>query len=132
MTPVIFEVQCNLLPDSPEWNKINSMRLEVGYPAGSGEIIWKHIAWLHDQMLPSGKSIVHALWDQATAGLVLIFDFLAVLQPGCTEPDRTYRIRKHIVNANGRLRTSKSRALQGDYKDEHFSLKPRYPVLKTD
>ncbi len=127
MNPVIIEVHCNLPSDSPQWNEINSMRLEVGYPGRSGEIIWKHIAWLNDQLLPSGKSIAHAMWDQATAGLVLIFDFLTVLQIENTEPEKNYCIRKHIISANGRLRTTKSRLLQGNYKDEHFSLIPRYP-----
>lgn len=127
MNPLIIEVRCNLSPDNPQWNEINSMRLEVGYPGTSGEIIWKHIAWLNDQLLPSGKSIAHAIWDRATAGLVLIFDLLTVRRTEGAEPEKTYCIRKHIVGADGHSRTTKSRLLQGDYKDEHFSLIPRYP-----
>ena len=126
MTPVIIEVRCNLPYDSPQWNEINSMRLEVGYPGRGGETIWKSIAWLHDQVLPTGKSIVHALWDQATTGLILIFDFLAVLSADAEKPEETYRFRKHIVTTTGRLRTIKSRPLRGNYSDEHFSLTPRY------
>ncbi len=127
MNPLIIEVHCNLHSNSPQWDEIKSMRLEVGYPGRSGGIIWKHIAWMYDRQLPSGKSIVHALWDKASSDLVLAFDFLTVLHPESTEPEKTYCIRKHIMNGSGRLRTSKSRFLQGDYKDEHFSLIPRYP-----
>lgn len=126
MTPVIIEVRCNLHSDSPQWKEINSMRLEVGYPGRGGETIWKNIAWLHDSVLPAGKSIAHALWDQATAGLVLIFDFLAVLKTDQQEPEESYRFRKHIVTTKGRLRTTKSGVLQGSYHDEHFTFTPRY------
>lgn len=127
MNPLIIEVRCNLSPDNPRWNEIHSMRLEVGYPGRNGEIVWKHIAWLNDQLLPSGKSIAHAIWDRATAGLVLVFDFLTVLRSESAEPEKTYCIRKHITGVDGHARTTKSRLLQGNYKDEHFSLIPRYP-----
>lgn len=127
MNPVIFEVRCNLTPESPQWKDINSLALEIGYPGRGGQILWKQIGWLRDQLLPAGKGIAHALWSQATAGLVLIFDFLPVTLPDSNEPDKTYRIRKKIETANGRSRTSQSKILTGEYKDEHFTLLPQYP-----
>jgi len=127
MSPVFFEVRCNLTPESPLWKDINSLTLEIGYPGRGGQILWKHIGWLRDHLLPTGKGIAHALWNQATTGLVLIFDFLPVMLPNSAEPNKTYRIRKKIRAANGRSHTSKSRILQGDYTDEHFTLSLRYP-----
>jgi hypothetical protein len=109
------------------WMDIDTLMLEIGYPGRGGQILWKHIGWLRDQLLPAGKGIAHALWNQATAGLVLIFDFLPVTLPDSAEPDKTYRIRKTIKAVNGRSRTSKTKILQGEYKDEHFTLSPRYP-----
>jgi hypothetical protein len=129
MNPVIFEVRCNLTPESPLWKEINSLALEIGYPGRGGQILWKHIGWLRDQLLPAGKSVAHALWNQATAGLVLIFDFLPVTLPDSNEPDKTYRIRKKIEVASGRSRTLQSKILTGEYKDEHFTLSPKYPEI---
>lgn len=127
MTPITFEVRCNLTPESPLWKDINTLTLEIGYPGRGGRMLWKHIGWLRDQLLPAGKGIAHALWNQTGAGLVLIFDFLPVLLPHSAEPDKTYRFRKSIKAANGRSRTQKSRLLQGEYQDEHFTLSPHYP-----
>lgn len=127
MTPFVIEVRCNLTPESPQWQDINSLTLEIGYPGRGGQVLWKHIGWLRDHLLPAGKNIAHALWNQTSSSLVLIFDFLPVTLPNSTGLDKTYRIRKKIKTANGRSRTSKSGALQGDYRDEHFTLSPRYP-----
>lgn len=129
MTPIIFEVRCNLSPESPLWDDINTLTLEIGYPGRGGQILWKQIGWLRDQVLPAGKGIAHALWDQTTAGLVLLFDFLPVLRPNTIEPERTYRFRKSIRMPNGRLRTQKSGILQGEHRDEHFTFSPRYPEI---
>lgn len=127
MTPVTIEVRCNLTPESPHWKDINSLTLEIGYPGRSGQVLWKQIGWLRDQMLPTGKGIAHALWNKTTAGLVLIFDFLPVLHPNSAEPEKTYQIRKSIRPAKGRARTLKSGFLKGQYQDEHFTLSPFYP-----
>lgn len=130
MKPVEIEVRCNLTSESPHWNQINSLTLQIGYPGRGGQILWKHIGWLRDQMLPAGKGIAHALWNKTTAGLVLIFDFLPVWKPNTAEPEKTYLIRKSVRAANGRLRTSKSRPVEGEYKDEHFTLLPQYPTAQ--
>lgn len=127
MKPVEIEVRCNLTPESPHWEDINSLTLEIGYPGRGGQILWKHIGWLRNQMLPAGKGIAHALWNKTTAGLVLIFDFLPVSQPNTAETEKTYLVRKSIKAANGRSRTSQSRPLQGEYRDEYFTLSPCYP-----
>lgn len=92
-------------------------------------MLWKQIGWLRDHLLPAGKSIAHALWNQTSAGLVLIFDFLPVMLPNSTGLDKTYRIRKKIRTANGRSRSSRSGELQGAYQDEHFTLSPMYPEI---
>jgi hypothetical protein len=131
MTPLVFEVRCNLTSESPLWQDINTLTLEIGYPGRGGQILWKQIGWLRDHLLPAGKGIAHALWNQATAGLVLIFDFLPVMLPDTPSLDKTYRIRKQIKPVNGRSRTSKSKMLQGDYRDEHFTLSPRYPETEN-
>lgn len=130
MTPLLIQVQCNLASDNPQWNEINDIRLEVGYPGRSGKILWKHIAWLNDNLFPAGKGIAHAIWNQATAGLVLIFDFLPVLETRSDEVNKTYRFRKSIMAANGQMHSSKSRILKGDYRDEHITLSPQYPDLE--
>lgn len=127
MTPLVIEVRCNLTPESPLWKDINSLTIEIGYPGRGGQTLWKKIGWLRDQLLPAGKSIAHALWNQTSSGLVLIFDFLPVMLPNSAGLDKTYRIRKQVKAANGRSRTSKSGVLQGEYKDEHFTLLPKYP-----
>lgn len=127
MNPLMIEVRCNLTPESPLWKDINSLTLEIGYPGRGGQILWKRIGWLRDQLLPAGKSIAHALWSQTSAGLVLMFDFLPVMTPNSAGLNKTYRIRKKIKTANGRSHTSQSRALEGEYRDEHFTLLPQYP-----
>lgn len=129
MTPLVFEVRCNLTSESPLWQDINSLTLEIGYPGRGGEILWKQIGWLRDHLLPAGKSIAHALWSQTSTGLVLIFDFLPVMLPHNDGFEKTYRIRKKIKAANGRSHTSKSGILEGEYQDEHFTLSPQYPEI---
>lgn len=129
MTPIVFEVRCNLTPESPLWQNINCLMLEIGYPGRGGKTLWKQIGWLSDHLLPAGKSIAHAMWNQTSTGLVLIFDFLPVMLPNNTDLDKTYRICKKIMTAKGRLRTSKSGILQGEYQDEYFSLSPQYPEI---
>ena len=129
MTSLVFEVRCNLTSESPLWQDINSLTLEIGYPGRGGQILWKQIGWLRDHLLPAGKSIAHALWNQTSAGLVLIFDFLPVMLPDSAGFDKTYRIRKKIKAANGRSRTSKSGVLEGEYQDEYFTLSPQYPEV---
>ncbi|MBK8193364.1 MAG: hypothetical protein IPK76_09175 [Lewinellaceae bacterium] len=130
MTPVMIEVRCNLTPESPQWQHIINLRIEVGYPGRNGAVLWKHIGWLKDHLMPTGKSIAPAIWERASSELILFFDFLPVLRANHIDPIKNYRIRKRIVAANGRLRTIKSRLLSGDYNDEHFSLVPRYPDSK--
>lgn len=129
MKSLVIEVRCNLTSESPQWKDINSLTLEIGYPGRGGQILWKRIGWMRDQLLPTGKSIAHALWNKTSSGLVLIFDFLPVMLPNSEGLDKTYRIRKKISAANGRSRTSKSGTLQGEYRDEHFTLSPLYPEV---
>jgi len=127
MTPFIIEVRCNLTPESPQWKDINTLTLEIGYPGRGGQTLWKRIGWLRDHLMPAGKSIAHALWNQTSAGLVLIFDFLPVMRTDSTGLDKTYLVRKKIRTVKGRSRSTQTEVLQGDYKDEHFTLMPNYP-----
>ena len=127
MAPLEIEVHCNLTPESPQWNNIDALTLEVGYPGRRGQTLWKKIGWLRDQLLPAGRNIAHALWSRTSAGLVLRFDFLPVMLPGRVELIKSYRIRKKVKTAAGRSRTSQSGMLEGTYKDEHFTLLPVYP-----
>jgi hypothetical protein len=127
MTPLIIEVRCNLSAESPLWKDINFLTLEVGYPGRDGQTLWKKIGWLRNQLLPAGKGIAHALWNQTSTGLVLMFDFLPVMLPDNANFDKNYRIRKKMQTASGRSRTSHSGVLQGEYRDEHFTLSPLYP-----
>ncbi|MCW5923948.1 MAG: hypothetical protein KIS77_16520 [Saprospiraceae bacterium] len=127
MRPLFFEVRCNLSQESPLWNDIHSLSLEVGYPGRGGQMLWKRIGWLNDQLLPAGKGIAHAVWNRASTSLILIFDFLPVMLPDSAVLDKTYRIRKKIKTAAGRSRVSHSGILQGEYRDEHFTLSPQYP-----
>jgi hypothetical protein len=98
MTPITFEVSCNISPENPLWKDINSVALEIGYPGRGGEMLWKSIGWLRDHFLPAGKNIAHALWDQTSTGLVLIFDFLPKMLPDSAGFEKTYRIRKKKKN----------------------------------
>jgi hypothetical protein len=127
MTPLTIEVHCNLSPESPQWEDIDALTLEVGYPGRRGQTLWKKIGWLRSQLLPAGRNIAHALWNRTTTGLILTFDFLPVMLPGRVGMDKNYRIRKKITIAGGRSRTLQSGMLEGTYKDEHFTLLPVYP-----
>jgi hypothetical protein len=128
MEPLLIEVSCNLRPDDPKWEQISSLSLEVGYRGLNGKTIWKHIGWLREQLLPTGRTFVHALWKPAMADHVLVFDFLPVPFPGSPDPEQTYRLRKRITHPDGQSQTAKTGPLRGDYCDEHFTLHPVYPT----
>jgi hypothetical protein len=130
MDPVIIEVRCNWGQDDPRWQETSTLSLEIGYPTLGGKMLWKNIGWLREQWGATGRSFAHALWKPKMAGQVLLFDFLPLVLPQAAEPEKNYRIRKRITDAEGRLRTSKSALLRGDYADEHFSLHPQYPTLR--
>lgn len=127
MEPLLIEVSCNLPPDDPRWEHISSLSLELGYRGLNGKTIWKHIGWLREQLLPSGRSFAHALWKSTMADHVLVFDFLPVPYPGSAKPEQNYRLRKRITTPDGQQKTVRSGLLIGDYSDEHFSLHPVYP-----
>ncbi len=127
MEPVLIEVRCNLNQNDPKWEQISSLSLEVGYRGLNGKIIWKHIGWLREQLLPSGRTFAHALWKPAMTDHILVFDFLPVPRPGSPNPEQTYRCRKKIVTAEGQSKTTRTGLLKGDYADEHFTLHPVYP-----
>lgn len=126
--PVIIEVRCRLERESPEWEAIDDVALEVGYRAKSGKTLWKHIGWLRDRIEPVGKNFAHALWKRKSADQVLAFDFIPTEDPKSQETDRTYFIRKIVTAADGRRRTSKAQTLRGEYTDEYFEVSPTYPA----
>lgn len=128
MEPVLIEVSCNLRQNDAKWEHISSLSLEVGYRGLNGKTIWKHIGWLSDKLLPSGRTFAHALWKPAMADHTLVFDFLPVSHPGSQEAEQTYKLRKRIIDADGQSRTARSGLIKGDYADEHFTLHPIYPI----
>ncbi|MFN0215339.1 MAG: hypothetical protein ACKVT2_13870 [Saprospiraceae bacterium] len=127
MEPLLIEVSCNLNQNDPKWEQISSISLEIGYRGLNGKTIWKHIGWLRDRLLPTGRTFAHALWKPAMSDHVLVFDFLPVPQSGSLVPEQTYRLRKRIIDPNGLSRTARTGLLKGDYTDEHFTLHPMYP-----
>jgi len=126
--PVIIEVRCRLERESPEWEEIDDLSLEVGYRAKSGKTLWKHIGWLRDRIEPVGKNFAHALWKRKSADQVLAFDFIPTEDPKSQATDRTYFIRKIVTAVDGRRRTSKAQTLHGEYTDEFFEVSPTYPA----
>jgi hypothetical protein len=131
MDPFLIEVRCNLSPDDPQWDRIESLKLEVGYPGLGGKIIWKGIGWLEEQTNPIGRSFAHALWKPKMAAHVLVFDFLPVFIGNTNETEKYYRIRESITTTDGRHKTSKTGPVRGQYSDDFFTLHPRYPNTKT-
>ena len=125
--PVIIEVRCRLERESPQWEEIDDLSLEVGYRAQSGKTLWKDIGWLRDRLEPMGKNFAHALWKRKSADQVLAFDFIPAEDPKSQTTDRTYFIRRVITAVNGRRHTSKPQVLRGDYEDEFFEVSPSYP-----
>lgn len=127
MEPLLIEVSCNLSPNDPRWENISSLALEIGYRGLNGKTIWKHIGWLSEQILPSGRSFAHALWKASMSDHVLVFDFIPVPQAGNSKPEMSYQIRKKIIAPDGQCKTARPLRLKGDYTDEHFTLHPVYP-----
>lgn len=131
MDPFLIEAHCNLAPDDPHWEQIESLKLEVGYPGLGGKTIWKSIGWLKEKTLPIGRSFAHALWKPKTTAHVMVFDFLPVLIGNTNETNKHYRIRESITLVDGRQKTSRTGPLRGEYSDEYFTLHPQYPGAKS-
>lgn len=129
MEPLLIEVSCNLGKNDPKWEGISSLSMEVGYRGLNGKTIWKHIGWLRERLIPTGRTFAHALWKPAMTDHVLVFDFLPVPHPGSTEAEQTYKLRKRITSPDGQSKTARTGLLKGDYTDEHFTLHPVYPTL---
>ncbi len=131
MDPFLIEVHCNLKPDDPQWQQIESLKIEVGYPGLGGKMIWKGIGWLQQKSVPIGRTFAHALWNSKMAAHVMVFDFLPVFIGSTNETNKHYRIRESITTADGRQRISKTGPLRGEYIDEYFTLQPQYPGAKS-
>ncbi|MBL7828883.1 MAG: hypothetical protein JNJ57_19770 [Saprospiraceae bacterium] len=131
MDPFLIEVRCNLPQDAPEWQQIESLTLEIGYPGIGGKTIWKSIGWLQDKTIPIGRSFAHALWKPNLAAQVLVFDFLPMFIGGTNETEKRYRVRELISTTDGRRKTAKTGLLRGVYSDEFFTLQPQYPGAKS-
>lgn len=131
MDPFLIEARCNLHPDSPEWERIESVKLEIGYPGIGGKVIWKSIGWLQDKTIPIGRSFAHALWKPNMSTQVLVFDFIPMFIGSTNETEKRYRVRAQIATTDGRQKTSKTGPLRGEYSDEFFTLQPRYPGAKN-
>ena len=131
MDPFLIEVRCNLSPEDPQWDTIDSLKLEVGYPGLGGKTIWKSIGWLQEKTSPIGRSFAHALWKPKLAAQVLVFDFLPVFIGSTNETQKNYRIRESITTTDGHHKTSKTGPVRGQYTDEFFTLKPHYPGAKN-
>ncbi|HMX38743.1 MAG TPA: hypothetical protein PKD78_00385, partial [Saprospiraceae bacterium] len=125
--PVIIEVRCRLERESPEWEHIDDVSLEVGYRTQSGKTLWKNIGWLREKLEPLGRNCAHALWKRKSTDQVLSFDFIPVEEERTQHTDRTYFIRRVVTAADGRRRTSRPQTLSGDYEDEFFQVNPTYP-----
>ena len=129
MDPLLIEVHCILGQDSPQWESVSTMTIEIGYPGRNGQTLWKHIGWLKDRLSITGRDFVQALWNHNVTDRVLVFDFLPVLKTNTQKTETAYRIRKTILSPNGRHQTS-TRVLRGNYQDEHFNLVIKYPEPK--
>lgn len=131
MDPFLIEARCNLRPDDPQWEKIESLKLEVGYPGLGGKIIWKSIGWLQEKTMPIGRSFAHALWKPKMTAHVMVFDFLPVFIGSTNETNKHYRVRESIITTDGLQKTSRTGPLRGEYTDEYFTLFPQYPGAKS-
>lgn len=129
MNPLLIEVRCTLGQDDPQWASIATLTLEIGYPGRNGQTLWKHIGWLPNQIATTGRDFAQAFWNHTVADRILVFDFLPVTGVKTQKTETAYRIRKSIMAADGRQRTS-SRLLRGDYQDEHFTVLASYPEAR--
>jgi hypothetical protein len=129
MDTLLIEVHCTLGQDSPQWESVSTMTIEIGYPGRNGQTLWKHIGWLKDRLSITGRDFVQALWNSSVTDRVLVFDFLPVLRTNTQKTVTEYRIRKTLLTANGRQQTS-TRVLHGNYQDEHFTLVTSFPDPK--
>lgn len=131
MDPFLIEARCNLSPDDPQWEQIESIQLEVGYPGLGGKTIWKSIGWLQEKTSPIGRSFAHALWKPKMTAHAIVFDFLPVFIGTTNETEKNYRIKASVITVDGRQKTSKSGPVRGQYIDDFFTLHPRYPGAKN-
>ena len=131
MDPFLIEARCNLRPNDPQWELIESIKLEIGYPGLKGRTIWKSIGWLQEKGIPISRLFSHALWKSTQAANVIVFDFLPVFVGNTQETNKKYRIRKLITTSDGNQYIDKTDPLTGMYTDEYFTLKPRYPGAKN-
>jgi len=129
MDPLLIEVHCTLGQDSPQWESVSTMTIEIGYPGRNGQTLWKHIGWLKDRFSITGRDFVQALWNSTVSDRVLVFDFLPVLKSNTQKTETAYRIRKTLLSPNGRHQTS-TRVHRGNYQDEHFNLVVKLPESK--
>ena len=131
MDPFLIEVSCNIGPDDPQWQQIESIRLEIGYPGLGGKTIWKSIGWIQEKAMPVKRSFSHALWKPQMAMQVMLFDFLPAFIGDTNETHKDYRLKASITTTDGRQKTSRTGPLRGAYTDEYFTLQPQYPGAKS-
>lgn len=124
--PVIIEVRCRLEQDAREWEEIEDLSVEVGYPAKNGKLLWKEIGWLREQSAHFGQSFSHALWRRQNNEKVLEFDFLPLQADKNEASKQTYFIRKVITKLNGKRKTWTSKKLKGDFSDDHIEIHPKW------
>ncbi len=124
--PVIIEVRCRLERDAQEWEEIEDLSVEVGYPAKNGKVLWKEIGWLREQTEQIGRNFSHALWRKQNNQKILEFDFLPVEKAKSEAIERIYFIRKAITDLNGKRKIWTSRKLKGDFKDMHLEIHPKW------
>jgi hypothetical protein len=131
MEPVIVEISCNLDENHPKWNEIESMYIEIGYPGRTGGMLWKHIGWIKNQIVPFSRHFSHALWDKQNSTHTMAFDFSPVADEDSNEVVDKFYLKKHITDSEGNATSSKSMLVRGDFSDEMFTLKAIIPSTKN-
>ncbi len=131
MEPLTIEVRCLLNPNDLRWNNIETITLEIGYPGLSGQILWKHIAWIQEPSAGFVRTFAHAIWARQTADSVLVFEFMPVLPAETGRLEKKYCYRVHQLEPDGYLRRSPVQSADGAHQNDLFLFTPCYPAPTT-
>ncbi len=127
MKTLLIEVACKLKPDDPRWEDVQSLALEIGYPAKGGAIIWKQIGWLKGETNTLARPFSYAIWTREMANQILEFDFLVVTDPITGAPEKQCKLKKTITPINKKAKIAQSLLQTNHFEDEFFSVTLYFP-----
>ena len=119
---IIAQTQCLLMPDDAEWSNIKRLVVELGMLNAEGRIVWKN-AGAHRTEEGVSTSFVPAIWDQKSAEMVMVFEWLTdPAFSGEKKGANIFYYRKLIVRNNGKIREYPVVKFRRQHTDSHFMI----------